>query len=429
MDTKLLTPGEDTMKQDPEVVVMETLEKYAQYVNPGLARILKFSGVIQEERTEGTYMYDNTGKRYIDFFSGHGVYNLGYIHPRVVKAVEDQLRKIPLTSSRLILNRTLADLCEKLAKITPGDLTYSFICNSGAEAVEAALKLARISTGKPRIIGTINGFHGKSMGALSASGKRMYKEPFEPLVPCIDHVPYGDIEAMKAAVTDDTAAIIVEPIQGEAGVICPPDGYLREIRGLCNEKGVLLILDEVQTGMGRTGKMFACEHEGIAPDIMTLAKALGGGIMPIGACIATPEVFVPFEENPFIHSSTNQGNPMACAAAIATIDTLIEEDLPRQAAEKGAYIISRLHDIKNEFPNIIKEIRGKGLIIGVEFVDEGFVGSTTFELGGEGILILHMLNNHKAIRLEPPLIISYEQIDFMLKVFRNAMQTNMSLYE
>ncbi|MEW5705943.1 MAG: aminotransferase class III-fold pyridoxal phosphate-dependent enzyme [Actinomycetota bacterium] len=419
----------DIISKNTDELIKETLEKYAKYVNAGTAQLIGFLGSLMEDRTEGVYMYDVNGHKYLDFFSGHGVYNLGYANPKVVKAVEEQLKRSPQPSTRFAMNKPMADLCERLARITPGKLTYSFICNTGTEAVEGALKLARAATGKSRIISTINAFHGKSMGSLSVSGREMYKEPFEPLVPDIYHVPYGDIDAMKEAVNSETAAVILEPIQGEGGVICPPDGYLSAVRELCNEKGVLLILDEIQTGMGRTGKMFACEHENVAPDIMTLAKALGGGVMPIGAFIATPEVFKPFEEAPFIHSSTFGGNQLACAAANAAIDAIIEEDLPRQAAEKGEYLMAKLRDLQSRYPEILRDVRGKGLMIGIEFLDDGIAGSIIYELEAQGILVLHMLNNAKVIRLEPPLIIDYDQIDYMLNALNTALEKSMLLLE
>ncbi|HCG99920.1 MAG TPA: putrescine aminotransferase [Actinobacteria bacterium] len=424
---RVVRTEENIALENAEELIEETLEKYDKYVNPGFARLMRFLGTTLEVKTEGVYMYDARGKRYLDFLSGHAVYNLGFAHPKVIKAVEEQLKLIPQTSVRTMLNKPMADLCEKLAKITPGNMTYSFLCNSGTEAVEGALKLARMATGKTQIIATQNGFHGKSMGSLSASGRPQYKEVFEPLVPDFLHVPFGDISAMAAVVTGETAAIILEPIQGEGGVICPPDGYLRDVRRLCDDKDILLILDEIQTGLGRTGKMFGCDHEDIAPDIMTLAKALGGGVMPIGAFIATPEVFAPFEENPLIHSSTFGGNPLACAAAIAAIDAIIEEDLPAQAAQKGEYLLSKLKDIQAKYPDLIMDIRGKGLTIGVEFADEGYVGSTIYTLQDRGILALHMLNNPKVIRLQPPLIIGYDQIDFFLEAFAHSAEINKSL--
>lgn len=425
---KEIKPTVDAMAaDDADALIEETIEKYEKYVNPGFARLMRFLGTTLEVKTEGAYMYDVHGKKFLDFLSGHGVYNIGFAHPKVVKAVEEQLKLIPQTSARTILNKPMADLCEKLAKITPGDLTYTFFGNSGTEAVEGALKLARISTGRTKIIATDNAFHGKSMGSLTATGRQMYKEHFYPLVPDFGHVPFGDIEALRAAVDEDTAAVILEPVQGEGGVVVPPDGYLRQVRELCDEKGILMILDEVQTGFGRTGKMFACEHEGVVPDIMCLAKALGGGVMPIGAFISTPKAFAPFEEYPLLHTSTFGGNPLACAAASATIDVLLEENLAEQAAEKGKYLLEKLLELKIEFEGIIVDVRGKGLLIGLEFVDEGLVGSTIFEFEEAGILALYMLNNPKVIRLEPPLIITYEEMDFMVDKLKASIERNRSL--
>ncbi|MBI4733725.1 MAG: aspartate aminotransferase family protein, partial [Rubrobacteridae bacterium] len=388
--------------------------------NPGMAGLMRMLGTTLEVKTEGAYMYDVKGQAHLDFLSGHGAYNLGFCHPKVVNAVKDQIDKIAMTSTRMVMNKPMADLCERLANITPGDLTYSFLCNSGTEANEGAIKLARITTGKPGIIATENGFHGKSMGSLSATGREQYKTPFEPLLPGFSHVPFGDIDAMEKAVTEETAAILIEPIQGEGGVICPPDGYLKDVRQLCNERGVLMILDEVQTGMGRTGKMFGCDHEGVAPDIMALAKALGGGVMPIGAFIATPKAFAPYEEYPLLHTSTFGGNPLACAAANATIDTIIEEKLAEQAAEKGNYLMGKLIELKAKYPEIISDVRGRGLLIGLEFVNEAAVGSMIYELDIEKVMVLYTLNNPRVIRLEPPLIISYEQIDHMLGILEKA---------
>ncbi len=427
MKEELINTNGDLSSTDAEDTVKETLEKYEKYVNPGFAQLMRILGTTLEVKTEGVYMYDTKGQKYLDFLSGHGVYNLGYCHPKVVKAVEDQIKKIAQTSARTIMNKPMADLCERLAKVTPGDLTYSFICNSGTEAVEGSLKLARAATGKTQIIAADNAFHGKSLGSLSATGRSVYREPFKPLIPDVDHVPFGDIEALKAVINGNTAAVILEPIQGEGGVICPPDGYLRAVRDLCNETGVLLILDEVQTGFGRTGRMFACEYEDVIPDIMALAKALGGGVMPIGAFIATPKAFAPFITDPLLHTSTFGGNPLACAAANATIDTIIKEDLPKQAAEKGKYLLAKLNKLKQEYPGVIVDVRGKGLLVGIEFADEGLAGGTIYELEQQGILVLHMLNNPKVVRIEPPLIITYEQIDFMLKVLREAMEQNKSL--
>ncbi|HEY3417700.1 MAG TPA: aminotransferase class III-fold pyridoxal phosphate-dependent enzyme, partial [Armatimonadota bacterium] len=342
--------------------VDETIEKYRRYVNPGLANLMDFVGFhAVEVGGEGAIVRDSTGVEYLDFLGGYGVFALGHVHPKVVRAVQEQAGKMPL-SSRVLFNRPMADLAEKLASLTPGTLQYSFFCNSGTEAVEGALKLARLSSGKTSIIGTEGGFHGKTYGGLSASGREVYRKPFAPMVPEFSHVPFGDVAAVAAAITEQTAAVIVEPVQGENGVIVPPDDYLPGLRELCTQRGVLLILDEVQTGFGRTGKLFGCNHWDVQPDIMTLAKALGGGVMPIGAFTATPEVWKAFEPNPLLHSSTFGGNELACVAGLAAIDAILEERLPERAAELGEVLLAGLRAVAAKYPGTITEVRGKGLL-------------------------------------------------------------------
>ena len=305
---------------EAERITQETVEKYAKYVNPTALNLLRLGGFDKIEWEGcGATLKDLHGTEYIDCLGGYGVFSLGHANPQVVEAVVAQMRRLPL-SSKTFLNKPLADLSELLASIAPGDLQYSFLCNSGTEAVEAALKFARMATGRTEIISTIGSYHGKTYGALSASGRERYKTPFAPLVPGFTHVPFGDVPALTAVVDDATAAVILEPIQGENGIFVAPDGYLQAARRLCDKHGALLILDEVQTGLGRTGKMFACEHWDVAPDLMTLAKALGGGVVPIGALLGTPAVWDKvFKENPFIHTSTFGGGEMACAAGLAAI--------------------------------------------------------------------------------------------------------------
>lgn len=250
---------------------------YAEHVNPGLARLLQFMGLEGlEERAEGCYLWDSEGRKYLDFLGGFGTFALGHRPAAVVEAVHRQLDRMPL-SSKLLLSPLQAELAALLAEITPGDLKYSFFCNSGAEAVEGCLKLARAATGRPKIITAEGAFHGKTLGALSVSGREVYRKPFEPLLPAVSLVPFGDAEALRQAVDEETAAVILEPVQGEGGVRVPPNDYLPAAREACDRAGALLILDEVQTGFGRTGRMFACEHWGVAPDLMALGKALGGG--------------------------------------------------------------------------------------------------------------------------------------------------------
>ena len=289
--------------------------------------------------------------------------------------------------------------------------------------MEGALKLARAYTGKSGVVAAYGGFHGKTFGSLSASGRELYREPFYPLLSGFTHVPFGDAQALEEAITAEIGAVILEPIQGEGGVILPPDDYLAQVRAICDRHGLLLILDEVTCGLGRTGAWFGCDHYGVEPDIMCLAKALGGGVMPIGAFIARPEIFELFDANPYIHSSTFGGNPLACSAAIAAITVIKEEGLVEQAAAKGAAIIAYLQDLQREFPDVIAEVRGKGLLIGVEMAKEGAGGLIISELLNRQVLAIHSLNNAKVIRLLPPAVINAEEIQQVLAAFRAAVAT------
>ncbi len=406
----------------------ETLEKMRKYHNPSLARLLKFTGYNKVEwKAEGSLVWDIGGKEYIDCAGGYGVFNLGHRHPRVVQAVKEQLDLMGL-SSKVFLNKPMVDLAEKLAGIAPGDLKYSFFCNSGAEAVEGAIKLARMSTKRTEIIAAVDAFHGKTLGALSATGREMYKAPFRPLVGGFIHVPFGDAGAIEVAINSKTAAVILEPIQGEGGIIIPPDDYFSKVRNLCTDNDVLLIIDEIQTGLGRTGRMFAIEHYGVEPDIMTLAKALGGGVMPIGAFMGTPKVWSSFAPHPLIITSTFGGNPLACVAANAAIDAVIEEDLAGSAARLGQYLIGELTRIRDRHPLIISEVRGKGLMIGLELAKEGLGGLIMPEMARKGITAVYTLNNPKVIRLEPPLVITEPQIDKVLKIVGDTVQIAQSKY-
>jgi len=373
-----------------------------------------------EFRDEGVYTYDNQGKRYLDCLGGYGIFNVGHRHPKVINAVKAQLDQVCLHSQDL-LNPWAAHLAKQLSDITPGNLQYSFFCNSGTEAVEGAIKLARLATGKTEIVSTKNAYHGVSMGALSATGRDCFRKPFEPLLNGFSHVPFGDIEAMAAAINENTAAVILEPIQGEGGINVPPAGYLKKVRKLTKERGVLLILDEVQTGMGRTGRMFACEHEGVVPDIMCLAKALGGGVMPIGAFISTPEIWQVLEPNPSIHNSTFGGNPLACSAATACIDVLMEENLPARSAVMGNYFITSLKELMAKYPQYLTEVRGRGLLIGLEFKTIELRTGVQHELFHRGVLVAGTMNANRTVRIEPPLIITRPQIDLMIRTLEGIL--------
>jgi putrescine aminotransferase len=405
------------VEHDFHAVAEETIAKYERFVNPSLARLFRYMGLATVEHSaRGSTVTDFKGDEYLDLLGGYGMYGVGHSHPRVVAAVKAQLDRMAMPT-KILLNKPMADLAELLAEITPGDLTYSFLCNSGTEAVEAAIKLAKVATGKQGIISTTGAFHGKSLGSLSATGRELFREPFKPLLNGFGHVPFGDAQAIEAAIDNDTAAVIVEPIQGEGGVIVPPSGYLASVREICDRKGVLLIVDEVQTGMGRTGKMFAVEHEGVVPDILCLAKALGGGVMPIGAIVAKPHLWQSFIDAPFLHTSTFGGNPLACAAAIAAIKVTQDENLCENAAVMGNRFVGALREMQVKYPGILAEVRGQGLIIGLEFTHEGYAGFAISELVNNKILAAYTLNNPKVIRIEPPLVITASEVERAIGVW------------
>ena len=359
------------------------------------------------------------GRRYIDCLGGYGIYSTGVKHPKIVKAVQDQLLRMPLSSQEL-LDPLRGALAELLGELAPGNLQYSFFINNGADAVEGAMKLARLYTRKAGFISTIQGFHGKSYGALSLMGKAEYRSGFEPLLEDVYFVPFGDAAAVEEelrrakAVGLRIAAVIAEPIQGEAGAIVPPNDYWPRLREICNRYKVLLIADEVQTGMGRTGKMFAVEHWEVVPDILCLGKALGGGVMPLSAFMSTPEIWKVLEPNPFIHSSTFGGNPLACAAGIAAINVTLEEKLPDRAAATGDYLLGKLREIQKDYSDVLLDVRGKGLLIGLEFVDQEFGYAVAAGLFRRGILVAGTLLNAKTIRIEPALNIARDVVDKVL---------------
>jgi putrescine aminotransferase len=388
----------------------DLLTRYETYVNPGLARAFRFMGLSAvEHRGRGATVWDEDGVEYLDLSSGYGVISHGHLHPRIVARAHEQLQRLGM-STRLLLNRPLIEVAQLLAELTPGDLQYTFMVNSGTEAVEAAIKFARAATGRTRLVTTAGAFHGKTLGALSVSGRDLYQNPFRPLLPDVTRVPYGDLAAMEAAVDADTAAVIVEPIQGEGGVIIPPDGYLPGLRALCDRTGALLIADEVQTGIARTGRLFAVEHWNVAPDLMTLAKALGGGIVAVGAVVGTARAFSFFDSAPLIHTSTFGGNELAAAVAAESLQVAVDEELAQQAAEKGAYLLPRLQAVAAEYPGVIREVRGKGLLIGIEGTHPGVGGALMAELFERHVLVIHTLNNEHVIRLLPPLTIDGDQL-------------------
>lgn len=433
----IMSPDLTTEAQDK--IVSESVENYNKFVNPGWLKYRKSvstDATFVEWRDEGEHFYDVHGEEFIDCLGGFGIFMCGHRNPEILKVVKAQLERQALHSQEL-LDPLRGYLAKAVAAITPGDLEYCFFTNGGAEAVEMALKLARISSGGRWYISAINGFHGKSMGAISVGGKDTYRVPYTPMVQQVQHVEYGDAEAIRKAIQnlqhvgEKVAAVILEPVQGEAGVIIPPKGYLKEVRKICDELGVFLIFDEIQTGMGRTGTMFRCEAEGVVPDIMTYGKAFGGGIVPITGIIARPHLWVQqLQDNPWILGSpTFGGNPLCCSAALATIKYMLENDIPAMAREKGEHLISGLREVAKKYPEVIDEVRGVGVMIGVEFNSTEIGYSVAKGLFSRRVMTAGTLVNAKTIRFEPSATISHEDIDTVLERFEEAVKDTKKEFE
>jgi putrescine aminotransferase len=414
---------ENLSEGDQDRIVKDSIENFNRHVNPGWLVYRKSvstdASFVEWEDSQETFR-DTHGREFIDCLGGFGVYTTGHRNPEIVKAVQAQLNRYALHSQEL-LDPLRGYLAKLVAMCTPGDLQYAFFCNGGAEAVEMALKLARLASGKHYYISTVNGFHGKSMGAVSATGKGLYRKPYLPIIQGVQHVEFGNATAAETAIKnliavgETVAAMIVEPIQGEAGIILPPDNYLKELRGICDHHGVFLILDEIQTGMGRTGTLWACEHYDVVPDILVFGKAFGGGVMPITGIIARPHLWTDdLKDNPWILGSpTFGGNPLACAAAIAGLKFQLENNLPAQIAEKGRYFMEKLEELRQKHP-ILVEVRGKGLLIGLEYPTPEIGWAVSKGLFKRGVMTGGTLNNAKVNRIEPPGIISYPTIDLIL---------------
>src|SRR5437588_4396449 len=363
-------------------------------------------------RGNGALVWDVEGREYIDCTAGYGVANIGHARPEIAAAIAAQAQRL-ITCPEIFYNDVRARLLERLAQLLPEELTQIFLCNSGTEAVEGALKFARIATGRTGIVATFRGFHGRTMGALSTTWEPHYREPFSPLIPGVRHMRYNDLASADAAINEETAAVIIELVQGEGGVHVACEEYIHRLASLCHERGALLIIDEVQTGFGRTGQLFACQHYGLQPDILCLAKSLAGGV-PMGAVCLGQRVMESGHITRGIHGSSFGGNPLACAAALATLDILEKETLPQCAAALGEYALQRL---KKMHSPLIREVRGKGLLLGIELKRR--VQPYLEALGEHGVLALQAGSN--VIRLLPPLVISEEQLRRVLDVVEEVL--------
>ena len=377
----------------------------------------------------GAIFRDVLGREYIDCLGGYGMMDHGWSHPEVIAAVRAQLARSPMPSQELIdpLRGVLARL---MAQITPGDIKYSFFAASGTESIEGAIKLAKMYTKKPAFIVAVKAFHGKTMGSLSMIGKSDYRQPAGILYGGpVYHVPFGDAAAVEKQldicdkIGVGVAGVLMEPIQGEAGALVPPEDFWPRIREATRHYGTLLIADEVQTGLGRTGKLWGVEHWNVVPDILAVAKSLGGGVMPVSAFCSTEEIWqCMMYPNPFIHTTTTGGGALACSAAIASINVILKDDYPKQAAEKGAYFISKLQDLAKIYPQIYKEITGRGLLIGQHFLTPEIGYQVAAGLFKRGVLVAGTLTSAHTIRIEPPILITYEQIDEVLNRLEDTLQ-------
>ena len=381
-----------------EIIEIETKHSAGTYAKQPLVIV----------RGQGASLFDIDGVEYLDCASGHGAANLGHAHPKVAEAISQQAATL-ITLFETFPNDKRAELMKKLTSLLVG-LDRVFLCNSGTESVEAAFKFSRISTGRKGIVAAMRAFHGRTYGSLSATFNKKYRQGFEPLVPGFCHVAYNNVDALDKAVTDETAAVILEVVQGEGGVYPATVEYMQAARRICDERGVLLIVDEIQSGFGRTGRIFAVQHYGVMPDLLTCAKSLAGGV-PIGAVLIGRNVK---NLTPGVHGSTFGGNPLSCAAGVAALAVMEEEDLPGQAAAKGEYMIEKLRKISAP---TIREVRGLGLMIGIEMKHK--VAPYLNALQERRIIALNA--GMTVIRLLPPLVIQYEQIDHLVHVLAEVL--------
>ena len=419
-----LISGRAMSGPEKEAFIIETVESYDRHINRGFLTYRKsvtqagqFAAV--EWSGEGSILRDLLGREYIDMLGGYGIFSAGINHPKIIKAVRDQMDRMALNSQEL-LEPWRAGLARLLAGVTPGELGCCFFISNGTDAIEGAIKLARLYTQRNTFISTLGGFHGKSMGALSLMGKASFRIPFQGGLQDVRFVPYGDADALDRemyileAVGMLPAAFVVEPVQGEAGGVVPPPDYLPRVREICSRHGTLLIADEIQTGMGRTGKLWGVDHSGVAPDIMCLGKAIGGGVMPLSAFISTPKIWEVMIPNPIIHSTTFGGNPIACAAGIAAITVTLEEDLPGQAARKGEFLLKEIDGLVKRYPRVLTDVHGLGLLIGMEFPTDEIGYACAAGLFKRGVLVAGTYAKARTIRIEPPLGISMELLKEVL---------------
>lgn len=405
---------------EPVTSEEEILGLYRKHLSKGRATLAELFGSHMEVASSGAWLTTSDGERFLNC-GGYGVFIMGARHPIVMDAVSRQLASHPI-ATRILLEPTVAKAAEALTSVTPDGLDRVHFALSGAEAVETGLKLAR-AHGKRRIVSMNSGYHGKTLGALSATAKEVYQKPFRPLLPDVTHLPFGDAEALarELAAHPGETCVIVEPVQGEGGVIIPPDGYLRTVSALCREHGGFLILDEVQSGMGRLGEWWGADIEGVVPDVLLAGKALGGGVLPVSAAVADRATFAPFDKDPYVHTSTFSGAPVLMAAVCGAIQAIKEDRLVSRAIELGGILLPEIERIaRHNCGDLVVDVRGKGLLIGVEFVEAGLAGEMLIELFNNGLVANHSMNGSATVRFTPPAILTDTDVEFLLHAFDRA---------
>ncbi len=408
------------MGNDIQKIKEQALADFSKYINPAKVRTMKTAGLdIIEDKRDGASVWDITGRKYIDCQTGSGIMNVGRHNREIVDVLKKALDTYDI-GVFLLCSKQKADLAKKLAEISPGDLKCTIFGAGGGEANDAAIKIARGYTMKKEIIYTEKAYHGHTGFSLSAIGRASYKEPFEPLMPGFTMLPFGDIDAMKKAITDETAAVILEPIQGEGGIHIPPDEYLPGVRKLCDEHETLLILDEIQTGFARTGKMFASEHWGVVPDIMTVAKSLGGGVYPISATIFKEEIQDFFIPHPFIHLSTFGGSDLGCIVGLAVIDYIQKNNLPAHAEAMGKRFRAGFDRLLKEYPQLLLEVRQKGLMMGLQYTNESIGPRMTKKMADRNVIAVYTGNDPSICRFMPPLVITDQEVDEVLNALEDS---------
>jgi putrescine aminotransferase len=377
---------------------------------PAYSRATLIMGCGVQEKSEGCYIYDQYGRRFLDLFDAYGNQSFGYGHPRILAALRRQIDSGHTNSCKIFFEEGPTRVGEALAALTNGALSCSFLTNGGAEAIDGVLKLARAHTRRPRFVTTENAYHGKTFAALSAACRPEYEKMFEPMMPQFQAVPFGDIDAMEKAIDDQTAAVLLEPIQAEGGIVVPDDEYFPRLRQLCTERGALLICDETQTGFGRTGRFFGFEHFGIVPDLISIGKSFGGGMLPIAAILCREEYWTPFRVAPLSFGSSLGGNPLACAVGLETLAMASDPEFLADIRRKGDYVGERLHAIAKAYPQLVAEVRGKGLLWGVKLYDDAVGGLLIRQLFERGAISTFCLFDSCIFRIEPPLIITADQL-------------------